>query len=268
VLTLFDDVFSPYARKVRIALYEKNVPFERERALHGDCNRTDFIHVNPRAEVPALVDGDFSLYDSTVICEYLEDRYPEPSLYPADARLRAKCRLVEDLADTQLDAALYAVTVLEFGRSEPHPQMHEAATRDTTRLFDELERLLGQSDFFCGSYSIADIAVLPHVAVASFLGLALDASRHPRLGSWLGRVQERPSVVRDNADVLETLSRLQGEKRPAFDPYRVQWRSDRLEWVIKNGFADWFIDEMRAGRAFFPLSVAPEGTRDELGPSH
>ena len=116
VLTLFDDVFSPYARKVRIALYEKNIPFERERALHGDCNRTDFIDVNPRAEVPALVDGDFSLYDSTVICEYLEDRYPEPALYPEDARLRAKCRLVEDLADTQLDAALYAVTVLEFGR--------------------------------------------------------------------------------------------------------------------------------------------------------
>ena len=40
-----------------------------------------------------------------------------------------------------------------------------------------------------------------------------------------------------------------------FDPYRVQWRSDRLEWVIKNGFADWFAEEVRAGRAFFPLSV-------------
>src|SRR5439155_12327127 len=71
MLTLYDDVFSPYARKVRIALYEKGVAFERVRALHGDCNRTDFLHVNPRAEVPALVDGDIHLYDSTVICEYL-----------------------------------------------------------------------------------------------------------------------------------------------------------------------------------------------------
>lgn len=84
MITLFDDVFSPYARKVRIALYEKEVPFERVRALHGDCNRTDFVEVNPRAEVPALVDGTFSLYDSTVICEYLEDRYPEPPVYPVD----------------------------------------------------------------------------------------------------------------------------------------------------------------------------------------
>src|SRR6185369_6351311 len=85
MIVLYDDVFSPYARKVRIALYEKDVPFERVRALH-DCNRTDFQHVNPRAEVPALVDGDFSLFDSTVICEYLEDRYPSPALHPSDPR--------------------------------------------------------------------------------------------------------------------------------------------------------------------------------------
>jgi glutathione S-transferase len=105
MLTLYDDVFSPYARKVRIALYEKGVAFERVRALHGDCNRTDFVHVNPRAEVPALVDGDFSLFDSTVICEYLEDRYPAPPIYPRDPQRRAACRLLEDVADTQFDAA-------------------------------------------------------------------------------------------------------------------------------------------------------------------
>lgn len=255
MLTLFDDVFSPYARKVRIALYEKGVPFERVRALHGDCNRTDFIDVNPRAEVPALIEDGFALYDSTIICEYLEDRHPQPALYPADPRLRAKCRLVEDLADTQLDAAMYAVTVVEFGRRESHPAMHEAAVRDMGRLYDEFEQLLGDSDFFCGAYSIADIAVVPHLAAASFLGFGLDAERHPRLLAWLGRVQERPAIVQDNADVVETLTRLQEEQRPAFDPYRVQWRSDRLEWVIKNGFVPWFAEEMKAGRAFFPLAV-------------
>jgi glutathione S-transferase len=257
MLTLFDDVFSPYARKVRVVLYEKDVPFERVRALHGDCNRTDFVHVNPRAEVPALLDGDFALYDSTLICEYLEDRYPTPALYPNDARLRARCRLVEDLADTQLDAAMYAVTLVEFGRRESHPEMHEAARRDMERLYDELETRLGDAEFFCGAYSIADIAVVPHVVAATFLGFGLDPGRHPRLLAWLGRVQERPAVVRDDADVFETLTRLQAEQRSAFDPYRVQWRSDRLEWVMKNGFAPWFLEEMKAGRAFFPLPVRP-----------
>jgi len=256
MLTLYDDVFSPYARKVRIALYEKNVPFERVRALHGDCNRTDFLHVNPRAEVPALVDGDFSLYDSTIICEYVEDRYPEPALYPRDPRDRAVCRLIEDVADTQLDAALYAVTLIEFGRGESHPPMRETAARDISRLSDGLEQRLGDRPFFCGEFSIADIAVAPHLMAAAFLGFPPDASRHPRLGRWLDRVQERPAVARDNADVMETLQRLQAEQRQAFDPYRVQWRSDRLEWAIKNGFVDWFVGEMKAGRTFFPLPAS------------
>ena len=253
MLTLYDDVFSPYARKVRIALYEKDVPFGRVRALHGDCNRTDFMHVNPRAEVPALVDGNFSVYDSTVICEYLEDRYPERPLYPRDPRQRAMCRLIEDIADTQLDAALYAVTVLEFGRGESHPSIREAAGRDIARLSDELEARLGDGPFFCGEFSIADIAVAPHLMATAFLGFPPEPTRHPKLARWMDRVQQRPSVVRDNGDVMETLQRLRANRQPAFDPYRVQWRSDRLEWVIKNGFVDWFVEEAKAGRAFFPL---------------
>jgi glutathione S-transferase len=255
MLTLYDDVFSPYARKVRIALYEKDIPFERVRALHGDCNRTDFVHVNPRAEVPALVDGDFSLYDSTVICEFIEDRHPTPSLYPQEPQLRAKCRLIEDLADTQLDAALYAITIVEMGRREQFPEMRAAAARDLERLYGELERALGDGRFLCGSYSLADVAVLPHLMAASFLGFPIETARHPRLSRWMEEVQVRPAVVRDNVDVVETLQRLQQEQQPAFDPYRVQWRGDRLEWVIKNGFAAWLFDEMRAGRAFFPLPV-------------
>jgi glutathione S-transferase len=59
--------------------------------------------------------------------------------------------------------------------------MHEAANRDMQRLYDELERLLGDSDFFCRTYSIADIAVAPHVATAGFLGFGLDSDRHPHL---------------------------------------------------------------------------------------
>ena len=256
MLTLYDDVFSPYARKVRIALYEKGVPFERVRALHGDCNRTDFLHVNPRAEVPALMDGDFSLYDSTVICEYLEDRYPQPPIYPGDPRLRAVCRLIEDLADTQLDAATYAVAVVELGRHESHASLHDATSRDLGRLYDELERRLGERPFFCREFSLADIAIAPHLMAATYLGFPLDPTKWPMLTRWIERVQERPAFARDNADVLETLQRLQAESKAAFDPYRVQWRSDRLEWVIKNGFADWFAEEMRSGRAFFPMTIA------------
>ena len=91
---------------------------------------------------------------------------------------------------------------------------------------------------------------------AMFLGFPPDPARTPSLARRMERVQERPSVVRDDADAFETLQRLQSEGQSAFDPYRVQWRSDRLGWVMKNGFADWFADEMRAGRAFFPTVIA------------
>lgn len=254
MIKLYDDVFSPYARKVRIALYEKGLPFERIHALHGDCNRTDFLHVNPRAEVPALVDGGAAIYDSTIICEYLEDRHPAPRLYPTEPALRARCRLLEDLADTQLDAAAYAVSVVEFGRGESYPAMHEAAARDFRRLYGVLEHRLDGQDYFCGEFSLADIAVFPHVVAAGFFGFSAEPQAHAGLLRWLARVQKRPSFERDSADVMETLARLRAERRPAFDPYRVQWRSDRLEWVIKNGFADWFREEMQAGRVFFPLA--------------
>jgi glutathione S-transferase/RNA polymerase-associated protein len=258
MIKLYDDVFSPYARKVRIALYEKGIPFERVRALHGDCNRTDFVDVNPRAEVPALIDGEVRLYDSTVICEYLEDRYPEPPIYPREPALRARCRLLEDLSDTQLDAAIYAIAVVEMGRNETHPEMHAAAGRDLERLYGELDAQLDGRPYFCGEFSVADMAIVPNLMGAIFLGFPVDASRHRRLAAWLDRVQERPSLARDNADVMETMQRLQAEQKPAFDPFRVQWRSDRLEWVIKNGFTEWFADELRSGRAFFPRP-APRG---------
>ena len=99
------------------------------------------------------------------------------------------------------------------------------------------------------------MALAPHLMAAMFLGFPLDPSRHPKLTAWMDRVQARPSVARDNADVMETLQRLQAAGQPGFDPYRVQWRSDRLEWVMKNGLAEWFMEEMRAGRVFFPLSL-------------
>src|SRR4029453_13399439 len=123
MLTLFDDVFSPYARKVRIALYEKGVPFERVRALHGDCNRTDFLHVNPRAEVRGLWEGKFTLSPPPIRGGSRGAPHPDPPIYPRDPRRRAECRLLEDLADTQLDAATYAVAIVELGRRESHPSL-------------------------------------------------------------------------------------------------------------------------------------------------
>jgi glutathione S-transferase len=81
--------------------------------------------------------------------------------------------LIEDIADTQLDAALYAIAVVEMGSGEQVPEMHAAVARDLERIYSDLENAL-DADFFCGAYSLADIAVLPHLVAASFLGFVLD----------------------------------------------------------------------------------------------
>src|SRR5262249_58696147 len=136
-------------------------------------------------------------------------------------------------------AVTYAVAIVELGRRESHAALHDTAGRDLERLYNELEQRLGHGAFFCGDFSLADIAIAPHLMAAAFLGFPLDPTRQPALMRWMERVQERPAIRRDNADVMETLQRLQAEGRPAFDPYRVQWRSDPLAGGLQKWVAGW-----------------------------
>ena len=94
MISLYDHPLSPYGQKVKIALREKGVAFETVSpgGLGAGGAAGAFAEANPRAEVPTLVDGDVAVFDSTVILEYLEDAYPTPPLYPASAKLRARCR--------------------------------------------------------------------------------------------------------------------------------------------------------------------------------
>src|SRR5687768_17050006 len=103
-MKLYSGPLSLFSRKVEIALGEKGLDYERisvpfTQTRGYSPKHPDVLAVNPKGQVPVLVDGDLSLYDSTIILEYLEDAYPEPPLFPADAAERAQCRLYELLAD-------------------------------------------------------------------------------------------------------------------------------------------------------------------------
>ena len=89
MLTLYDNPFSPFARKVRMVLRFKGLEFESIDALALD-EHDRLVEVNPRAEVPVLVDREFTVTDSTDIVYYLEDRFPTPAVFPAEPELRAK----------------------------------------------------------------------------------------------------------------------------------------------------------------------------------
>jgi len=103
-MKLYSGPISLFARKVEIALHEKGVAFEREMVpFTQECGYAPkhpaVIVANPKGQVPVLVDGDLTIFDSTLIFEYLEDAHPEPPLYPRDAAAKARCRLQELYAD-------------------------------------------------------------------------------------------------------------------------------------------------------------------------
>src|SRR5882757_1280184 len=110
-LLLYDHPVSSYAQKVRIALRTKNIPFTSvvpQGLGSGYPNATDqtFAGANPRVEVPVLVDGDVTIFDSTIILEYIEEKWPEPALLlpRSDPAARARARMIEEVCDTQYEA--------------------------------------------------------------------------------------------------------------------------------------------------------------------
>ena len=102
-LFLHDHPASSYAQKVRTALRYKGIEFDKQvpdRLGSGNVLHP-LVESNPRMEVPALVDGDFKIFDSKVILMYLEDKYPEKPLLPKDPRKRAEARLIEEVCDCE-----------------------------------------------------------------------------------------------------------------------------------------------------------------------
>ena len=112
MVVLYEHPLSPYSQKCRIALAEKGVPFELrlpERFGSGATNDAGFIERNPRHEVPVLVDGDARIFDSTIILEYIEEKWPQPALLPRGPDERARARMIEDVMDTQYEAINWGI---------------------------------------------------------------------------------------------------------------------------------------------------------------
>lgn len=201
---------------MRIALYEKALPFERVDVWTVDgglgAKSAELLAINPKGEVPTLVDGEIGVYDSTVILEYLEERYPDPPLYPVRPADRVRCRLLEDYADTviQTDAELLVREV--FWKPAPaarDPAAIEAGTASLHRDYERLERELAGRAYLCGDFGVADIACFAPLNVACHLGAVPPESLHG-LRAWIARMRERPSVRRDLRDIAAALREMAG----------------------------------------------------------
>jgi glutathione S-transferase len=251
-MELYDNPFSPYAFKVRATLYEKQVPFELHVLRHRH-QRDELLAVNPRGEVPALRDDDTVVYDSSVMCEYIEEKWPEPPLLPADPGERARCRLLERLADGPLDGCGIVAGMMKIFRpelAEKHPEVLARAEVQLQGLYARLDRELGEREFLCGAFSRADIAAAPHLLASAFIGYPVGDDL-PRVKAWVERVQARPSIARATAEMLEAFEWSRTDSDPIFETDRLHFRDHRLEWTVRLGLGGWLLDEIAADRVFF-----------------
>jgi glutathione S-transferase len=250
MITLYDNPFSPFARKVRMVLEHKGLAFDAIDGLAPE-GRGALAAVNPRVEVPVLVDGDAIVVNSADIVAYLEHRYPQWPVYPADPTVRVAARAWERLADTSFDAITHDVSNGGFGFADGKmpPGLREAACEDLAVIFADLEATLGSGEFLCGALSIADLALFPHLTALRFLDLSFDAEAHPRILAWYKRLRSTP-VCRADVERTQTFLREAGPSLTR--PPRIVWRGDRLEWLLVHGFHEWLVTEIRQGRVAWP----------------
>ena len=246
MLNLLDHPLSPYSQKCKIALYEKSVPFEvtTPEGLGTGESEATFLGANPRGEVPTLIDGDVSIFDSTVILEYLEDKWPDPALLPRDAALRARARMLEDIADTYHEAinwGLMELRIMKRGAGTDLPDQIEArADSQIKGLYAWLERQLGEAAWFGGDrFGWADAAIIPHAIGSAAFGF--EPAQGSALEAWMARANARPSV----ANCVKAVEEFGGAAALSFIPdlikqglFKREYRDHRLEWMIRSGGLD------------------------------
>jgi glutathione S-transferase len=256
LIKLYDNPFSPFARKVRMVLQFKEVAFQAIDAL-AVHERERLLVVNPSAEVPVLVDDEVTVLNSADIVAYLEDRFPTPTLFPPSPELRAKMRSWQRIADTVLDAIIHDTSLWAWPThrrtDQPPAGLLEEGRRDLETVLGQLEESLDGTGFLCGALSIADLALFPHISSLKFLGVSLDPFQ--RALRWSREMRTLPVVRADLAYVKRSVLEKFSVGASPYEAEKVVWRGDRIEWLIAHGFQDWFQSELVSGRAVVPRRI-------------
>lgn len=204
-ITFYFGSGSPYAWKVWLALEHKKLSFEARR-LNFDNNDTktpEFLAINPRGKVPAIVDNGFALWESSAIIEYLEEQYPQNPLLPKDIKMRATVRRIVNEADNYLAAASNELMeqAVYLTTAERDPDKAASAKK---QMLGELERLVKclDGDYLAGVLGLADYAAYPYVRMAQRAeerspGFGVSRTIMPEdVRKWMGRIEALPYYQR------------------------------------------------------------------------
>lgn len=198
-IKLYDSQTSPNCHRVKVVLEEKRLPYELMPVdlKAGEQKKPDFLRFNPYGKVPVIIDGETVLYESCIINEYLEERYPEFPLMPKDYARRANIRILIDYGLNHF-APPYQKLRQELrwkSEKERDRQIIENAVSQLVNLFQRLEREIGDKPYLAGEFSLLDAALIPRfLRMEKWAVGILPNSTLPRMGAWLNRMKERASV--------------------------------------------------------------------------
>lgn len=214
-MKLYSGPLSLFTAKVRIALGEKGIDYERVEVGWSlehryEPHHPDVVALNPKRQVPVLVDGDVAVYDSTLILEYLEEARPAPPLLPSGPAPRARCRQLEAAADEILFPHVWTLIDEGFypsaGRTRDEAKLASARSA-VARYCAPLDRDLAQSPWLCGDFSVADIAHVVFLNAAATLGAPIRPEQEA-LTAWYQRALARPAVATEVAEMGAYVAKL------------------------------------------------------------
>jgi glutathione S-transferase len=202
-MILYGSSLSPFVRKVLAFAAEKGIELELRRT--GDTpgeHCAEFLSASPLRKMPALVDGDYMLPDSSAIIQYLEALRPEPNLVPSEPQARGRTIWFEEYGDTILMACggkifFNRVVAPRFLGRPGDAAVADAAEREEfPPLLDYLESVIPESGFLVEDrITLADIAIASPMANLPYMGMRIDDQRYPRLARYVASILSRPSFA-------------------------------------------------------------------------
>ncbi len=233
-LILFEHPLSPYVQKIKIALREKQVAFT-VRPMTTSSQDSEFANGNPRMEVPLLLADDQAIFDSSIILQYIEDRWPQPPMLPDPVDERARVRMLEDLMDTHYEANTWALSEVQiFGRADGElgQRLTASAEQEIRRWHTYLEGQLAGRPWFNGdSFGWGDACVIPFVNGAKRFGIDPEGV----LADWVQQASERDSVSSTLTEAGNAELDPEAVRAAIAAGFRREYRDHRLEWMVRQG---------------------------------
>lgn len=200
--TIIGGPASPFVRKVLAVCEMKGVPYRLDPIVPFFGNDA-FGDISPLRRIPVWIDDQVTLCDSTVICEYLEERYPTPSMLPGDAARRAQARWLEEFSDTRMADVFiwrlfYQAVILPFIFQKPRDKEKIASVvaEQVPEVMDYLERVAPGDGFLGREVSIGDLAVTIPFGNLRWARVEPDKTRWPKTCAWIARTEATPTLAK------------------------------------------------------------------------